>query len=241
MTLYEKAWQDVNARVRRAAAAHGRSETPDGQPILLLAVSKSFPAEAIRGLYALGQRQFGENYAQEAVAKMTALADLPDLQWHLIGPLQTNKARIAAERFDWVHTVDRLKLARHLNDSRPPDLPRLNVCIQVNISGETTKSGVAPDAAMALAEELQQLPRLSLRGFMGIAEPTSDMLRRRSQFQLLAELLDAGRRQGMAMDTLSMGMSDDLEAAIAEGATLVRVGTALFGSRAAHSPVPDNA
>lgn len=228
MFHYEKPWQDVQGRVLRAAQDAGR---PAGG-VRLLAVSKSFAPEAIRSLHGLGQRAFGENYVQEAVAKMDALSDLPDTEWHLIGPLQSNKTGVAAERFDWVHTVDRERIADRLSALRPPGRPPLNVCVQVNISGETTKSGVPPEETLALAQIVAALPRLNLRGLMGIAEPTPVMASRRGQFRILRALFEACRAAGLPMDTLSMGMSDDLEAAIAEGATMVRIGTALFGPRA---------
>jgi hypothetical protein len=221
-------WLALAARIARAAQAAGR----DPATVALLAVTKTFPAEAVRAAHALGQRAFGENYVQEALAKMDATADLAGIEWHLIGPLQSNKARDAAERFAWVHTIDRAKIALRLSQARPEHLPPLNVCVQVNISGEATKSGVAPADALALAHAVARLPRLRLRGFMGIAEPTADVDRQRAEFRVLRECLDAARAAGLAVDTLSMGMSADLEAAIAEGATLVRVGSALFGARA---------
>jgi hypothetical protein len=221
-------WLALAARIARAAQAAGR----DPATVALLAVTKTFPAEAVRAAHALGQRAFGENYVQEALAKMDATADLAGIEWHLIGPLQSNKARDAAERFAWVHTIDREKIALRLSQARPEGLPPLNVCVQVNISGEATKSGVAPADALALAHAVARLPRLRLRGFMGIAEPTEDVARQRAEFRVLRECLDAARAAGLAVDTLSMGMSADLEAAIAEGATLVRVGSALFGARA---------
>ena len=227
MSHYEKPWQDVQDRVLRALRESGRPE----EGVRVLAVSKSFPPEAIRALHALGQRAFGENYLQEAVAKMDALADLPDVEWHLIGPLQSNKTGAAAERFDWVHTVDRERIADRLSAMRPPGKPPLNVCVQVNISGESTKSGVAPEDALALARAVTALPRLNLRGLMGIAEPTPVMASRRGQFRILKALFESCRASGLPVDTLSMGMSDDLEAAIAEGATIVRIGSALFGPR----------
>ena len=227
MFHYEKAWQDVRDRILRAAQEAGRPA--DG--VRLLAVSKSFPPEAIRRLHALGQRAFGENYVQEAVAKMDALCDLPDVEWHLIGPLQGNKTGAVAERFDWVHTVDRQRIAARLSASRPAAAPPLNVCVQINISGETTKSGVPPEDAVALARSVAALPRLNLRGLMGIAEPSPVMASRRGQFRILRALFESCRADGLPVDTLSMGMSDDLEAAVAEGATIVRVGTALFGPR----------
>jgi len=227
MFHYEKAWQDVKARIARAARAAGRD--PDG--IRLVAVSKTFPPEAIRIVHALGQREFGENYVQEAVCKLDALADLAPVEWHLIGPLQSNKAGIAAARFAWVQTVDRAKIAERLSAARPTGAPPLNVCVQVNASGEASKSGVATHEAVALAMAVAALPRLRLRGIMGIPEPTVDRGRRRAQFRVLRECLDACKASGLPVDTLSMGMSADLEDAIAEGATLVRVGTAIFGAR----------
>jgi len=227
MFHYEKPWQDVRDRVLRPLREAGR---PDDS-VRVLAVSKSFPPEAIRSLHGLGQRAFGENYLQEAVAKMDALADLPDMEWHLIGPIQSNKTGTAAERFDWVHTVDRERIADRLSASRPPGKPPLNVCVQVNISGESTKSGVPPEDALALARAVAALPRLNLRGLMGIAEPTPVMASRRGQFRILKALFESCRAAGLPVDTLSMGMSDDLEAAIAEGATIVRIGSALFGPR----------
>jgi pyridoxal phosphate enzyme (YggS family) len=228
MFHYEKAWQDVADRVRKAAQDAGRS----AGEIRVLAVSKSQPPGGIRVLHGLGQRAFGENYVQEAVAKMDALADLSEMEWHLIGPLQSNKTGTASERFDWVHGVDRLRIAERLSALRPPALGALNVCIQVNISGESTKSGVPPEDALDLARAVGALPRLRLRGLMGIAEPTPVMASRREQFRILRALLESGRAAGLPLDTLSMGMSDDLEAAVAEGATIVRIGTALFGPRA---------
>ena len=220
-------WLALMARIERAAAAAGR----DPGTIAVLAVSKTFGPDAVRCAHALGLRAFGENYVQEAVAKMDATADLPGLQWHLIGPLQGNKAKEAAGRFAWVQTVDRARIAERLARSRPAELPPLDVCVQVNISGEATKSGVPPAEALPLARAVAGLPRLSLRGLMGIAEPTADVVRQRAQFRSLRECFDACRAAGLPVDTLSMGMSADLEAAIAEGATLVRVGSAIFGAR----------
>ncbi len=227
MSLDEKAWQAVRSRIALAARRAGR----DPATVALLAVSKGQPAAAVRAAYALGQRAFGENYVQEGLAKARLLAVLPGIEWHLIGPLQSNKARLAAASFDWVQSVDRLKTAERLAAARDVQAGPLNVCVQVNISGEASKSGVAPDSALALARAIAPLPRIVLRGFMGIAEATTDSVRQRAQFQLLRELFDAARAGGLALDTLSMGMSADLEAAIAEGATLVRLGTALFGER----------
>jgi len=228
MSLYEKAWQAMQQRIARAADAAGR----DPATIRLLAVSKSMPAEAIRTVHALGQRAFGENYVQEATAKMTALADLPGIEWHLIGPLQRNKARAAAARFAWVQTIDGMAIAERLSATREARQGLLDVCVQVNISAETSKSGIAPGDALALARAVVSLPRLALRGFMGIAAPTAEVDLQRAQFRMLREILAAAQAEGLMLDTLSMGMSDDLEAAVAEGATLVRVGSALFGPRA---------
>jgi PLP dependent protein len=228
MSPYEKAWQATQQRIARAAHAAGR----DPATIRLLAVSKSMPAEAIRAIHALGQRAFGENYVQEAAAKMTALADLPDVEWHLIGPLQRNKARAAAARFAWVQSIDGVAIAERLSATREARQGPLDICVQVNISAETTKSGIAPADALALARAVASLPQLALRGFMGIAAPTAEEARQRAQFRVLREILAAARAEGLMLDTLSMGMSADLEAAITEGATLVRVGSALFGPRA---------
>lgn len=227
MVQYEKAWQAVDTRIARACEAANRPRNT----VRLLAVSKTFPPAAVRAVHALGQRAFGENYVQEALGKMEALARLEGLEWHLIGPLQSNKTGAAASRFDWVHTIDRLRIAERLAAARPPSLAPQNVCIQVNISGEATKSGVAPEAAVALAREVARLPRLALRGLMGIAEPSPAMATRRTQYRILRALQDDCREAGLDVDTLSMGMSDDLETAIAEGATIVRIGTALFGRR----------
>ena len=228
MFHYENAWQEVMDRIVRAAQKAGRNPGD----VRLLAVSKTFPPEAIRAVHALGQRHFGENYVQEGSGKMDVLSDLADVSWHLIGPVQSNKAGMAAVRFAWVHSVDRAKIALRLSAARPADAPPLNVCVQVNASSEASKSGVAPAAAVALAQTVAALPRLKLRGIMGIPEPTADPVRRRLQFRVLSHSLDACKAAGLSVDTLSMGMSDDLEDAIAEGATLVRVGTAIFGARA---------
>jgi pyridoxal phosphate enzyme (YggS family) len=203
----------------------------DPATVRLLAVSKGQPAARLRDAYSLGQRAFGENYVQEAAAKVAALGDLTGIEWHMIGPLQSNKTGVTAERFAWVQSVDRLKIAERLSTARAAQQAPLNVCVQVNISGEPAKSGVVPAAASALARAVAALPRLVLRGFMGMAEETRDVAEQRRQFRILAELYAAARADGLALDTLSMGMSADLEAAIAEGATMVRVGTALFGPR----------
>lgn len=201
----------------------------------LLAVSKTFPASAVREAHAAGQIAFGESYLQEALHKLDALADLP-LEWHFIGPLQSNKTREVATRFAWVHGVEREKIARRLAAQRPAHLPALNVCIQVNLSGEASKQGIAAPLALDLAHLVAGLPGLRLRGFMTIPEHTPDVARLRVRFRALAELLHQARRQGLDTDTLSMGMSEDLEAAIREGATIVRVGTAIFGARIIPNP-----
>jgi len=198
--------------------------------VRLLAVSKTFPPAAVREAAQAGLRDFGENYAQEGVEKIRELASL-GLTWHYIGPIQSNKTRVIAEHFDWVHSIDRAKIAARLAEARGPGRSELQVCIQVNVSGEATKGGVAPSDAAQLAEQLAMLPRLKLRGLMAVPEPTPDEALQRRRFGQLRELRDRLNRNGFAMDTLSMGMSADLEAAIAEGATLVRVGTAIFGER----------
>lgn len=197
----------------------------------LLAVSKTWPAESVREAAAAGQRAFGESYVQEAIDKLDALAGL-GLEWHFIGPLQSNKTRPVANAFAWVHSVDRLRIAQRLSEQRDVHLPPLQVCIQVNVSGEASKSGVAPDALPELARAVAALPRLQLRGLMTIPEATSDVAVQRARFATLRQLKDGLVASGLSLDTLSMGMSDDLDAAIAEGATIVRVGTAIFGSRA---------
>jgi PLP dependent protein len=217
----------VLARIDAACRATNR---PAGA-VSLLAVSKLHPVDAIREVYAQGQRAFGENYVQEGVDKTIALADLPDIEWHMIGPLQSNKTREVAENFHWVHTVDREKIAQRLNDQRPAHLPPLNVCVQINISGEESKSGVAPSEALALLRAVAALPRLRLRGLMGMAAPEIGEAATRAQFRQMADFVPTAQTHGIALDTLSMGMSDDMDWAIAEGSTMVRVGTALFGKR----------
>jgi pyridoxal phosphate enzyme (YggS family) len=218
--------QACHTRIEAACAEAGRPPSE----VRLLAVSKTFPAEAVRAAWLAGQHAFGESYVQEAITKLEALRDLP-LEWHFIGPLQSNKTRPVAERFDWVHGVDRLKIAQRLSEARPEAMPALNVLIQINVSGEASKSGVTPDEALALARAVDTLPRLRLRGFMTIPKPCADQAEQRHQFAVLARLADSARAAGLDLDTLSMGMSDDLEAAILEGSTLVRVGTAIFGKR----------
>jgi pyridoxal phosphate enzyme (YggS family) len=198
--------------------------------VTLLAVSKTFGPEAVREAHAAGQADFGENYIQEAVEKMELLADLP-LAWHCIGPIQSNKTRLVAGHFAWAHTVDRLKIAERLADQRPEGLPPLQVCIQVNIDGGANKSGVAPQDALALAREVAALPRLVLRGIMTIPEPQPDFAAQKAVHHRARQLFDQLRQEGLALDTLSMGMTADLEAAVQAGSTMVRVGTAIFGAR----------
>jgi len=220
------ALQACAMRIETACAASGR----DAHCARLLAVSKTFPANAIREAHAAGQSAFGESYVQEALPKITTLADLP-LEWHFIGPLQSNKTRAVAEHFHWMHSLETEKIARRLSEQRPPHLPALNVCIQVNVSGEASKHGVAPVHAVDMARALAVMPGLCLRGFMAIPEATPDPTAQRARFRLLAELFDQARALGLPLDTLSMGMSADLEAAVLEGATMVRVGMAIFGAR----------
>lgn len=222
--------QEVKRRIAAAANATGR----DAQSVTLLAVSKTFPAADVRAAHAAGQGAFGENYVQEALAKIAELVDLrPELEWHLIGPLQSNKTRVVAEAFDWVHSVDRLKIAQRLAEQRPAWLPPLQLCLQVNVSGEASKSGCAPQDLPALAHAVAALPaeRVRLRGLMAIPEPCEDPAAQRLPLARLRTMLEALNADGLALDTLSMGMSADLEAAVAEGATLVRIGTAIFGRR----------
>lgn len=220
--------QAVLRRIDVAVSVAGRAEGG----VRLLAVSKTWPAADIAEAYAAGQRAFGENQEQEAVRKIAALAHLP-IEWHFIGPIQSNKTRPVAERFAWVHSIDREKIARRLSEQRPQSLGALNVCVQVNISAEASKSGVEPKDALGLARLVSTLPRLRLRGLMAVPAPSEDVGVQRAQFARLKTLYDSIRAAGIDLDTLSMGMSDDLEAAVLEGSTLVRVGTAIFGSRKA--------
>lgn len=236
MTTIGERLGEVLARIEAAARAAGR----DPSAVSLLAVSKTWPAAAVREAAAAGQRAFGENYVQEGVDKVEALHDL-GLEWHFIGPLQSNKTRPVANAFDWVHCIDRIKIAERLSMQRDVHLPALNVCIQVNVSGEDSKSGVAPDEAAALAQAVAALPRLRLRGLMCIPEPTEDLELLRSRFAVLRRLRDELAAAGLALDTLSMGMSHDIEPAIAEGATIVRVGTAIFGERIKPASTPATA
>ncbi|WP_335944602.1 YggS family pyridoxal phosphate-dependent enzyme [Pseudomonas sp. G166] len=213
----------VRSRIRAAEQAAQRAE----HSVQLLAVSKTKPAQALREAYAAGLRDFGENYLQEALGKQAELTDLP-LIWHFIGPIQSNKTRAIAEHFDWVHSVDRLKVAQRLSEQRPAELPPLNICIQVNVSGEASKSGCTPTDLPALANAISALPRLKLRGLMAIPEPTDDRAAQDAAFAAVQQLQASLK---LPLDTLSMGMSHDLESAIAQGATWVRIGTALFGAR----------
>ena len=226
MTPISANLQAVHARIAAAARAAGRDE----KDVSLLAVSKTWPAECVRLAAAAGQHAFGENYVQEGVAKVAELESL-GLEWHFIGPLQSNKTRPVAEHFDWVHSIERMKIAERLSEQRPAGKVPLNVCLQVNVSGEASKSGCAPDEAVALAKAIAALPNLRLRGLMCIPEPVEDVEAQRRPFRQLRELYEQLRAEGLPLDTLSMGMSHDIEAAIAEGATMVRVGTAIFGER----------
>ncbi len=229
MTTIISALQAVKQCIESAALQAGRSP----HDIRLLAVSKTVPAEAVKEAFQAGQTAFGESYVQEAVAKITALSGLP-LEWHFIGPLQSNKTRLVAEQFSWVHSVDRARIADRLSSARPAHLPPLQVCIEVNVSGEASKGGVAPQELEALAAYVNTLPQLQLRGLMAIPAATDDIALQKKQFRAVRELLEKLNRQNFQLDTLSMGMSNDLESAIAEGATIVRIGSAIFGARPRH-------
>ena len=217
----------VLTRIRAAEERFGRAPGS----VRLLAVSKTKPAEMVEAAHAAGQRAFGENYLQDAVAKIEALKGLEGLEWHFIGPLQSNKSRPVAEHFHWMHTVDRLKIAQRLSDQRPAGMAPLNLCIQVNVSGEASKSGCALEELPALARAVSELPNVKLRGLMCIPAPADDLDAQRAPFRALREAMERLVAEGLELDTLSMGMTDDLEAAVAEGATLVRIGTAVFGAR----------
>jgi PLP dependent protein len=227
MTTIGDNLQSQRARLWRACERAGRA--PDA--VRLLAVSKTFGPDAVRAAVAAGQTAFGENYVQEGVDKIAALSDVPGLEWHCIGPLQSNKTRPVAEHFDWVQSVDRLKIAQRLSEQRPAHLAPLQVCLQVNVDGGANKSGVTPAELPALAAAVAALPRLKLRGLMAIPEPAPDFEAARAVFARVRALFDALNAQGLGLDTLSMGMSDDLEAAVAAGSTLVRVGRGVFGAR----------
>lgn len=230
MSAIRQNLQAVRQRITQAADSAQR----DVHGIELLAVSKTFGADAVIDAASAGQLAFGENYLQEALDKITTIrATRPDLQleWHFIGPIQSNKTRAIAEHFDWVHSVDREKIAQRLSDQRPPDLPPLNICLQINISGEASKSGVMPDEALAVATRIAALPHVRLRGLMAIPEPESNEDEQRIPFRQMHALFEQLRAEGLPLDTLSMGMSGDMPAAIAEGATIVRIGSAIFGNR----------
>ncbi|MRR50306.1 MAG: YggS family pyridoxal phosphate-dependent enzyme [Rhodocyclaceae bacterium] len=229
MTTIPANLQAVQARILAACHAARR----DAATVSLLAVSKTWPADCVAEAAGAGQRAFGENYVQEGVAKIAELAarGIGGLEWHYTGPLQSNKTRLVAEHFAWVHSIERLKIAERLSEQRPANLPPLNVCLQVNVSGEASKSGCAPGEVAALARAVAALPRLKLRGLMAIPEPTGDDTLLRGRFAALRQLRDQLNAGGLVLDTLSMGMSHDLESAIAEGSTIVRVGTAIFGER----------
>jgi len=226
MTTISNRLQDILATIQSAQSA-----SPYHQQIKLLAVSKAQPSSAIREAYAAGQVLFGENYLQEALDKQTELADLP-IEWHFIGPIQSNKTQPIAQHFDWVHSVDRLKIAQRLNDARPAHLPPLHVCIQVNVSHEDSKSGVTTNELEPLAQAIVAMPKLKLRGLMAIPAPTHDVSVQQAQFKQVRQCYDALVAKGLELDTLSIGMSDDYPVAIAQGATIVRIGSALFGARA---------
>jgi pyridoxal phosphate enzyme (YggS family) len=229
MGSVEAKLQQVRTRIATACEASHRPV----QSVTLLAVTKTFGPQSVRDAFAAGQRAFGENYVQEALEKIESLVDLrKQIEWHLIGPLQSNKTRVVAANFDWVHSIDRLKLAERLSAQRGDHQTPLQVCLQINISGEASKSGVHPNQALDLGRAVAALPRLHLRGLMAIPEPDSDFEAQRAPHRALARLLFELNASGLALDTLSMGMSADLEAAVAEGATIVRVGSAIFGQRA---------
>lgn len=230
MAMIADKLQQVRTRIAQACASASRPV----QSVTLLVVTKTYGSEAVREAFEAGERRFGENYVQEGVDKITALADLRSgVEWHLIGPLQSNKTRVVAEQFDWVHSVDRLKIAQRLSEQRPAHLPPLQICLQVNISGEASKSGLLPAEVAELARAVAVLPRLRLRGLMAIPEPAATFKAQRAPHRALCELMRSLQAEGLALDTLSTGMSADLEAAIAEGATLVRIGSAIFGQRGA--------
>ena len=220
---------DINEAVTKRDTQH--IINPDGE-VTLLAVSKAQPAEKLRDAYAAGQTKFGENYLQEALNKQAELKDL-NIEWHFIGPIQSNKTQPIAQHFSWVHGVDRLKIAQRLSDARPADIAPLQICLQVNISDEASKSGVAPNELLALVKAVSVLPRIILRGLMTIPEPTDDEALQRKQFKQMRDLLNDLNKQSFALDTLSMGMSSDYNIAIEEGATIVRIGSAIFGARPA--------
>ena len=225
MTIIANTLQAIQVNIREARLTANRDDE-----VKLLAVSKSQPADKLREAYVAGQRAFGENYVQEAIIKQTQLKDC-SIEWHFIGPIQSNKTHLIAQHFDWVHSVDRLKIATRLNEARPPTMPPLNVCIQINSSFEASKSGVDIASQAMLANEISAMPNLKLRGLMAIPAPTKDLAKQHAQFKIVADAFRALQQQGFDLDTLSIGMSDDYVAAIEEGATIVRIGSALFGAR----------
>ena len=228
MTTIADKLQQVRTRIEAACKDYGR----DPANVRLLAVTKTFPEQALRIAHAAGQSAFGENYVQEGVAKIEALADLrADIEWHCIGPLQSNKTRVVAEHFDWVHGIDRLKIAQRLSEQRPAGMAPLQLCLQVNVDGGANKSGVAPGEALELARQVAKLPNVRLRGLMAIPEPAEGFEAQRELFLRATALFEEIRAAGIALDVLSLGMSADLEAAVAAGSTMVRVGTAIFGGR----------
>jgi hypothetical protein len=224
MTIISDSLQAIQASILHAKQVAGRTDE-----IKLVAVSKAQPADKLREAYMAGQRAFGENYVQEAIAKQTYLQDC-NIEWHFIGPIQSNKTQLIAQHFDWVHSVDRLKIASRLNDARPDTLTPLNICIQINSSEESSKSGADAASIAELAKQISQMPKLKLRGIMAIPAPTKDLAKQRAQFKIVADILNA-LKQDLDLDTLSIGMSDDYVAAIQEGATIVRIGSAIFGAR----------
>ncbi len=225
MTIIANTLQAIQVNIREARLTANRDDE-----IKLLAVSKSQPADKLREAYVAGQRAFGENYVQEAINKQTQLKDCA-IEWHFIGPVQSNKTQLIAQHFAWVHSVDRLKIAQRLNDARARLLTPLNVCIQINSSDEVSKSGVDIDSLAILAKEISVMPHLKLRGLMAIPAPTKDLAKQRTQFKMVGDAFKALQQQGFELDTLSIGMSDDYVAAIQEGATILRIGSAIFGLR----------
>ena len=225
MTIIAYRLQEIIAAIQRAQEA-----SPYQQQVKLVAVSKAQPAEAIRAAYEAGQKLFGENYLQEALEKQALLSDL-NIEWHFIGPIQSNKTQPISQNFSWVHSVDRLKIAQRLNDARPEHLPPLQICLQVNVSQETSKSGAEPDELAALASQIQHMHKLKLRGLMAIPAPSNNETEQMTQFRQVRQCYDALLAQGFELDTLSIGMSEDYQAAISQGATFVRIGSALFGAR----------
>lgn len=231
-TNIDSALQSVKKHIATAATNAGRQP----EEVILLAASKTNPAEQVRKAWLAGQTIFGENYLQEALEKILALSDLP-IEWHFIGPIQSNKTKRITENFSWVHSVDRMKIADRLSRDRPEKLPPLQVCLQINVSGEDTKSGILPEHAAEFAAYIAELPRIKLRGLMAVPELTTATALQRSQFQMLRTIYDQLRQDGFDLDTLSMGMSEDMDIAIAEGATMVRIGTSIFGPR--RYPIPE--